>query len=102
MDEMVEKLSKLEQQQKELAEKIKREKAKIRKEQRERDKRRATLVGELVLANVGQAPEVKAWLDKLLDSKITEKRDRVLFGLDETPGDTVGTTGAANPYMASY
>jgi hypothetical protein len=79
------KLSKLEQQQKELAEKIKREKAKLRREEREREKRRAEIAGALVLAHMEDAPEVKAWLDRLLEEKLTENKDRTLFGLEKKP-----------------
>lgn len=87
MAKKVEKITKLEQQQKELAEKIKREKAKIRREEREQVKRRKTLAGELVLDNLKEAPEVKAWLEQLLEEKLTDNRDRELFGLKPKPKD---------------
>lgn len=85
MAKRVEKLSKLEEQQKELAEKIKREKAKIRREERERVKQRQTLAGELVLDNLEDAPQVKAWLEQILEDKLTDNRDRELFGLKPKP-----------------
>ena len=79
------KLTKLEQQQKELAEKIKREKAKLRREQREREQRRAAIVGALVLKHYEDAPEIKAWIDKLLDETLEDNNERVLFGLAPKP-----------------
>jgi hypothetical protein len=75
------KLSKLEQQQKELAEKIKREKAKLRRAEREREQRRAAVLGALVLKHYEDAPEIKAWIDRLLEEKLDEANERVLFGL---------------------
>jgi hypothetical protein len=74
-------IERLEQQQRELAEKIRREKAKLRKEEQEREKRRQTIAGALVLKHAPDAPEVQAWLDRLLDDKLTENRERTLFGL---------------------
>lgn len=75
------KIARLEQQQKEIAERIRREKAKLRREEREREKRRAEIAGALVLEHMKEAPEVKAWLDRLLEEELAETRDRVLFGL---------------------
>lgn len=87
MAKSADKLSKLEQQQQELADKIKREKLKIRREQREREKRKVALVGELVLANIKQEPDMQAWLEMLLDDKLSDPRDRVLFGLKPKNGE---------------
>lgn len=85
--EKASRIERLEQQQKQLAEKLKREKAKLRREERERERKRCEIAGRLVLAGRDDAPpEVRSWLDRLLEHKLTENKERVLFGLAPKAG----------------
>jgi hypothetical protein len=78
---MADRLSKLEQQQKELAEKIKQEKAKLRREEQERERKRKRIVGDLVLAHYHENAQVRAWVDALIAREVTANAERALFGL---------------------
>ena len=78
-------LSKLEEQQKELADRIKKEKAKLRRAERERDDKRKRIVGELVLEHYREDEQVRLWLEALLDKEVTGNAERALFGLTPKP-----------------
>lgn len=85
-------LSKLEQQQKELADRIKKEKAKLRRAERERDDKRKRIVGELVLGHYRENEQVSRWLANLIDKEVTGSAERALFGL--TPKPTAESSGS--------
>jgi hypothetical protein len=78
-------LAKLEEQQKELADKIKKEKAKLRREERARDDKRKRIVGELVLGHYRDDDQIRVWLETLLDKEVTGNAERALFGLTPKP-----------------
>ena len=84
-------LTKLEEQQKELADKIKKEKAKLRRAERERDDKRKRIVGEIVLAHYREDEQVRLWLETLLDKEVTGNAERALFGLPPRPPETAGS-----------
>lgn len=75
-------LAKLEQQQKELAEKIRQEKARLRQEERERENRRKAILGDLVLRHYREDAQVRAWVEALLDRKLSSQAERIMFGLE--------------------
>jgi len=78
-------LAKLQEQQKELAEKIRQERAKLKDEEKKRDATRKTILGGLVLKYYEENAEVKAWVDALLDAKVRGNKNRALFGLAPAP-----------------
>jgi hypothetical protein len=69
--------------QKELAEQIKQEKAKLRREERERENKKKLIVGALVLKHYQDNPQVRDWLERLLDAELSNASERILFGLGE-------------------
>ena len=75
-------LAKLEEQQKELADKIKQERMKLKKEERQRDTKRKTILGALVLDHYTENPDVKKWVEALLENNLVGNDNRVLFGLE--------------------
>jgi hypothetical protein len=87
-------LAKLEEQQKELADKIKQERAKLKKEERQRDTKRKTILGALMLDHYTENPDVKKWVDALLENNLVGNDNRVLFGLE--PKQDAPETSAQN------
>lgn len=77
------KVAALEQRQKEIAEQIKQEKAKLRREERERENKKKLIVGALVLKHYQDNSQVRDWLERLLDAELFNASERVLFGLGE-------------------
>jgi septal ring factor EnvC (AmiA/AmiB activator) len=83
-----EQLQKLLERKKELEQKIRSIKNRMKAEERKKDTRRKILVGAAVLSAAERDPKFRQWLMNLLDRSLTRPQDRELF-------DLPGTTRAA-------
>jgi hypothetical protein len=78
------KTTKLERLQAQLAQKeveLKRELARVKKEEETRETRRKILAGAAVLYEASQNQEFQTWLKELLERFITRPHERALFGM---------------------
>ncbi len=80
-----EKIASLEQRRAALDARLKREKAKLRADERKADTRRKILAGALALQHAEISPEFGNTLNRLLREHLTRDDERRLFGLDPLP-----------------
>jgi hypothetical protein len=83
-----EKLNRLRDKQKEIAEQIRREEARLNVKKRAKDTRRKILAGAFVLDRASRDDQYNGWLVKSLDGFLTRPDDRALFGLPALPPAT--------------
>jgi hypothetical protein len=79
-------LAELEQQKQQIAEKIKRESAKLKAAERKRDTRRKIIAGALALENCEHDSAFREKLFRLLADNVTRADDRALFDLPAPAG----------------
>lgn len=107
MTGMSEKLTKLEERQRQLNEQIRAEKAKLRTQQRKDETRRKVIVGAIVREHMDRFPDDDASrkIAALLDSHVSKPGDRELLGLvpreDATAGSDAEKTDTAKAETAS-
>ncbi|HLI87728.1 MAG TPA: mobilization protein [Ktedonobacteraceae bacterium] len=75
------KLARLREKRKVIAEQIRREENRLSRQERKKDTRRKILVGAAILHKAENEPEYKKWLIHLLDGFLEREDDRALFGL---------------------
>ena len=80
-----EKINKLRDKQKQIAEQIRREEARVRAKERKEETRRKILVGAYILDKATRDEQYHGWLQKSLDGFLTRPDDRALFGLPPLP-----------------
>lgn len=75
------KLAELEQQRRQIDERIKRESAKVKATERKNDTRRKILAGAVALAHADHDPSFRDALNQQIQKNVTRAEDRALFGL---------------------
>lgn len=75
------KLAELEQQRRQIDERIKRESAKVKATERKNDTRRKILAGAVALAHCDHDPAFKDALMQQIQKTVTRPEDRALFGM---------------------
>ena len=84
---MTDKVDRLAEQEAALATKLKRTREERLREEARLARRRAELVGGVVLKQVREGKLGEAWLRKLLDESLARKADRTLFDLNRVAED---------------
>lgn len=79
------KISKLQEQQAQLAARIAKERAKVSAEERKKDTRRKIIAGALALEHADKNEGFGGTLHRLLNEYVTKPAERELFGLDPLP-----------------
>ncbi len=82
------KLAELQEKQRQIAERIKTENARIQSQKRKEDTRRKILAGSVALNHADHDPEFRAMLNAQIDKNVTRDDDRALFGLAPLKGET--------------
>ena len=86
------KLARLREKQKALAEQIRREESRRNAEERKKDTRRKVLVGAAILHKASNDKQYETWLiNNLLSGFLTRDDDRALFGLPPLPSAAPNT-----------
>lgn len=79
------KISKLRDKQKQLAEQIRREEGRLKAKERKEETRRKILVGAYILDKASRDEQYKSWLVKGMEGFLTRADDRALFELPPLP-----------------
>lgn len=81
------KLAELQEKQRQIAERIKTENARIASQKRKEDTRRKILAGSVALNHADHDPKFGADLKAQIDKNVTRDDDRALFGLAPLKGE---------------